>query len=168
MIWSMCLPIIMFNCRDLDSLLLSWCMKKYQELLFPILLQLHEWKQDMWMLLLLGQIVLHQTVLWVTMKISYSLLEHKNYNQICLPLYDIAGDTANKIGTYSVTLSAKFHNVPFYVAAPLTSIDLSLSSGQEIVIEERSPRNCWTHMEDLESRLLPQERLEPSFWCYSC
>lgn len=74
------------------------------------------------------------------MKISYSLLEHKNYNQICLPLYDIAGDTANKIGTYSVTLSAKFHNVPFYVAAPLTSIDLSLSSGQEIVIEERSPK----------------------------
>lgn len=50
------------------------------------------------------------------------------------------GDTANKIGTYSVALCAKFHNIPFYVAAPLTSIDLSLSSGQEIVIEERSPK----------------------------
>lgn len=50
------------------------------------------------------------------------------------------GDTANKIGTYSVALCAKFHNVPFYVAAPLTSIDLSLSSGQDIVIEERSPK----------------------------
>ena len=50
------------------------------------------------------------------------------------------GDTANKIGTYSVALCAKFHNVPFYVAAPLTSIDLSLSSGEEIVIEERSPK----------------------------
>ncbi|XP_047158789.1 methylthioribose-1-phosphate isomerase [Vigna umbellata] len=50
------------------------------------------------------------------------------------------GDTANKIGTYSVALSAKFHNIPFYVAAPLTSVDLSLSSGQEIVIEERSPK----------------------------
>ncbi|KAK7281310.1 hypothetical protein RIF29_09174 [Crotalaria pallida] len=50
------------------------------------------------------------------------------------------GDTANKIGTYSVALSAKFHNVPFYVAAPLTSVDLSLSSGQDIVIEERSPK----------------------------
>ncbi|XP_061362528.1 methylthioribose-1-phosphate isomerase [Gastrolobium bilobum] len=50
------------------------------------------------------------------------------------------GDTANKIGTYSVALCAKFHNVPFYVAAPLTSVDLSLSSGQEIVIEERSPK----------------------------
>ncbi|KAK4258203.1 hypothetical protein QN277_007676 [Acacia crassicarpa] len=50
------------------------------------------------------------------------------------------GDTANKIGTYSVALCAMFHNIPFYVAAPLTSIDLSLSSGQEIVIEERSPK----------------------------
>lgn len=50
------------------------------------------------------------------------------------------GDTANKIGTYSLALIAKHHNIPFYVAAPLTSIDLSLSSGQEIVIEERSPK----------------------------
>ncbi|CAA0810952.1 Methylthioribose-1-phosphate isomerase [Striga hermonthica] len=50
------------------------------------------------------------------------------------------GDTANKIGTYSLALSAKHHGIPFYVAAPLTSIDLSLSSGQEIVIEERSAK----------------------------
>ncbi|KAL8189088.1 hypothetical protein R6Q57_029349 [Mikania cordata] len=50
------------------------------------------------------------------------------------------GDTANKIGTYSVALSAKHHSVLFYVAAPLTSVDLSLSSGDEIVIEERSPK----------------------------
>ncbi|XP_030944094.1 methylthioribose-1-phosphate isomerase isoform X1 [Quercus lobata] len=49
------------------------------------------------------------------------------------------GDTANKIGTYSLALCAMYHNIPFYVAAPLTSIDLSLSSGKEIVIEERSP-----------------------------
>ncbi|KAJ9687909.1 hypothetical protein PVL29_013906 [Vitis rotundifolia] len=50
------------------------------------------------------------------------------------------GDTANKIGTYSLALSAKHHHIPFFVAAPLTSIDLALSSGQEIVIEERSPK----------------------------
>ncbi|KAL0333685.1 UNVERIFIED_CONTAM: Methylthioribose-1-phosphate isomerase [Sesamum angustifolium] len=50
------------------------------------------------------------------------------------------GDTANKIGTYSLALSAMHHGIPFYVAAPLTSIDLSLSSGQEIVIEERSAK----------------------------
>ena len=51
-----------------------------------------------------------------------------------------AGDTANKIGTYSLALCAKHHGIPFFVAAPLTSIDLTLSSGQEIVIEERSPK----------------------------
>lgn len=50
------------------------------------------------------------------------------------------GDTANKIGTYSLALCAKSHGIPFYVAAPLTSIDLSLSSGEDIVIEERSPK----------------------------
>lgn len=48
------------------------------------------------------------------------------------------GDTANKIGTYSLALCAMHHNIPFCVAAPLTSIDLSLSSGEEIVIEQRS------------------------------
>lgn len=52
----------------------------------------------------------------------------------------ILGDTANKIGTYSLALSAKHHGVQFYVAAPLTSVDLSLSSGNEIVIEERLPK----------------------------
>ncbi|KAJ4708763.1 Methylthioribose-1-phosphate isomerase [Melia azedarach] len=50
------------------------------------------------------------------------------------------GDTANKIGTYSLALCAKHHNIAFYVAAPLTSIDLSLSSGEEIIIEERSAK----------------------------
>lgn len=49
------------------------------------------------------------------------------------------GDAANKIGTYSLAVMAGYHNVPFYVAAPLSTIDLSLPSGNEIVIEERSP-----------------------------
>jgi len=48
------------------------------------------------------------------------------------------GDTANKIGTYGVAVSAKVHNVPFYVAAPTSTFDLSLSEGSEIPIEERS------------------------------
>jgi methylthioribose-1-phosphate isomerase len=47
------------------------------------------------------------------------------------------GDTANKIGTYSHALAAKAHNVPFYVVAPNTSIDLSLATGEEIEIEQR-------------------------------
>ncbi|WP_046215540.1 S-methyl-5-thioribose-1-phosphate isomerase [Paenibacillus wulumuqiensis] len=48
------------------------------------------------------------------------------------------GDVANKIGTYSVAVLAKAHNIPFYVACPLSTIDLSTSTGAEIPIEERS------------------------------
>lgn len=48
------------------------------------------------------------------------------------------GDTANKIGTYTVAIAAKYHNVPFYIAAPLSTIDLSIKSGKDIPIEERS------------------------------
>lgn len=48
------------------------------------------------------------------------------------------GDAANKIGTYTVAIAAKYHNVPFYVAAPASTIDTSIKSGDEIVIEERS------------------------------
>jgi methylthioribose-1-phosphate isomerase len=49
------------------------------------------------------------------------------------------GDTANKIGTYSLAVLAHENRVPFYVAAPLSTIDRSLPSGEEIPIEERSP-----------------------------
>ncbi len=47
------------------------------------------------------------------------------------------GDTANKVGSYNVALLAKAHNIPFYVAAPTSTLDLSLSTGEEIPIEER-------------------------------
>lgn len=49
------------------------------------------------------------------------------------------GDVANKIGTYSVATLAHAHNIPFYVAAPTSTIDLATASGAEIVIEERGP-----------------------------
>ena len=49
------------------------------------------------------------------------------------------GDTANKIGTYSVAVLAKEHRLPFFVAAPLSTIDLNLANGEEIPIEERNP-----------------------------
>lgn len=49
------------------------------------------------------------------------------------------GDTANKIGTYSVAVLAKAHGIPFYVAAPTSTFDLDMESGDQIVIEERSP-----------------------------
>jgi methylthioribose-1-phosphate isomerase len=47
------------------------------------------------------------------------------------------GDTANKIGTYSLAVLAKEHGIPFYVAAPLSTFDLSINSGKDIIIEER-------------------------------
>jgi len=50
------------------------------------------------------------------------------------------GDVANKVGTYSVAVLAKENGVPFYVAAPVSTLDLSLSSGDLIPIEQRSPR----------------------------
>jgi methylthioribose-1-phosphate isomerase len=49
------------------------------------------------------------------------------------------GDTANKIGTYSLALLARAHQLPFYVAAPSSSFDLALADGQGIPIEERDP-----------------------------
>jgi len=50
------------------------------------------------------------------------------------------GDTANKIGTYGLAVLAKHHGIPFYVAAPSSTVDLTLESGAQIPIEERDPR----------------------------
>ncbi len=55
------------------------------------------------------------------------------------------GDTANKIGTYSVAILAREHGIPFYVAAPFSTVDLATATGDEIPIEQRSPREV-THL----------------------
>ena len=55
------------------------------------------------------------------------------------------GDVANKIGTYSVAVLAKEHAIPFYVAAPWSTIDLNTSTGEEIPIEQRSHREITHH-----------------------
>jgi methylthioribose-1-phosphate isomerase len=55
------------------------------------------------------------------------------------------GDTANKIGTYQIAVLAREHNVPFYVAAPVSTFDLTISSGEQIPIEER-PADEVTHL----------------------
>jgi methylthioribose-1-phosphate isomerase len=55
------------------------------------------------------------------------------------------GDVANKIGTYSVAVLARHHNIPFYVAAPTSTIDLSLSDGSQIPIEERDAAEVIQH-----------------------
>jgi methylthioribose-1-phosphate isomerase len=64
------------------------------------------------------------------------------------------GDVANKIGTYSVAVLAKEHGIPFYVAAPLSTIDLRLASGDQIPIEERSAREV-THLAGV--RIAPED-----------
>jgi len=56
------------------------------------------------------------------------------------------GDVANKIGTYTVAVLCKEHSIPFYVAAPLSSIDFDMDSGELIPIEERSPEEVTTVM----------------------
>jgi methylthioribose-1-phosphate isomerase len=63
------------------------------------------------------------------------------------------GDTANKIGTYTIAVLAKEHNIPFYVAAPTSTIDFDIATGDEIVIEERDHREV-THIGNI--RLAPE------------
>jgi methylthioribose-1-phosphate isomerase len=59
------------------------------------------------------------------------------------------GDTANKIGTYSVAILAREHGVPFYVAAPFNTIDLGTASGDLIPIEQRAAREV-THVKGVQ------------------
>ncbi len=59
------------------------------------------------------------------------------------------GDVANKIGTYMVAVLAKQHDIPFYVAAPLSTVDLNCPTGEEIPIEERNIREI-THVQDIQ------------------
>jgi len=63
------------------------------------------------------------------------------------------GDTANKIGTYNLAIVAKAHGVPFYVAAPTSTIDMSICSGDDIPIEERGAEEI-THVGS--ERVVPQ------------
>jgi methylthioribose-1-phosphate isomerase len=63
------------------------------------------------------------------------------------------GDAANKIGTYMVAVLARQHSIPFYVAAPISTIDLTLPTGEQIPIEERDAREV-THIR--EQRLSPE------------
>ena len=59
------------------------------------------------------------------------------------------GDVANKIGTYMVAVLAQRHNIPFYVAAPLSTVDLNSATGDDIPIEERNIREI-THVQDIQ------------------
>ncbi len=72
------------------------------------------------------------------------------------------GDTANKIGTYSIAVLAHEHGIPFYVAAPSSTFDARIATGEEIVIEERSPDEV-THLHG--HRIAPEgiEVCNPAF-----
>lgn len=72
------------------------------------------------------------------------------------------GDTANKIGTYQLAIAAAYHNVPFYVAAPITSIDCTKKSGKEIHIEER-PKQELTHINGIQIAAKGIDVWNPSF-----
>jgi methylthioribose-1-phosphate isomerase len=64
------------------------------------------------------------------------------------------GDVANKIGTYPVAVLARQHEIPFYVAAPLSTLDLNIPDGSHIPIEQRDPKEV-THIGEV--RLVPEE-----------
>src|SRR4029077_10700234 len=64
------------------------------------------------------------------------------------------GDTANKIGTYSMAVLAKENNIPFYIAAPISTFDLTIASGEQIPIEERTSAEV-THIQGV--RIAPAD-----------
>lgn len=72
------------------------------------------------------------------------------------------GDVVNKIGTYSVAVLAKAHGIPFYAALPLSTIDMSLATGDEVPIEERNPREV-THILDVQVAPDGVDVLNPAF-----
>ena len=72
------------------------------------------------------------------------------------------GDTANKIGTYTLAVLARENNIPFYVAAPTSTIDLSLNTGEEIQIEER-PSEEVTHIQGVATAPPGVSVINPAF-----
>ncbi|MDT2047612.1 S-methyl-5-thioribose-1-phosphate isomerase [Priestia aryabhattai] len=87
----------------------------------------------------------------ITDSMAAHTIKTKGINAIIVGADRIAanGDTANKIGTYGLALLAKAFNIPFYVAAPKSTFDLSIASGAEIPIEERSAKEI-THIGDVQ------------------
>lgn len=75
------------------------------------------------------------------------IMATENLNNVIVGADRIAanGDTANKIGTYGLAVLADYHNIPFYVAAPSSTIDSGIQSGKEIIIEQRSSEEI-THI----------------------
>ena len=100
----------------------------------------------------------------ITDNMAGSLMRNGRVNFVVVGADRIAanGDTANKIGTYSVAVLAREHGIPFYVAAPLSTVDLKTADGSQIPIEERQAREV-THIKG--AQLAPEGALvwNPAF-----
>ncbi len=92
------------------------------------------------------------------------LMRHEKVDMVVVGADRIAanGDTANKVGTYSLAIVAQYHKVPFYVAAPLSTFDLRTPDGQAIPIEMRSPLEVTQHAGQAVAPLGSEAR-NPSF-----
>jgi methylthioribose-1-phosphate isomerase len=95
---------------------------------------------------------------------SGHLMSHGEIDAIVVGTDRVAGngDVANKIGTYMVAVLAKRHNIPFYVACPLSTIDRSITSGKDIPIEER-PKEEVTGYRDCQWAAKGVEVRNPAF-----
>lgn len=82
----------------------------------------------------------HIPVTLITDSMAGCVMKNQSVDAVIVGADRVAanGDTANKIGTYGLAVLAHYHNIPFYVAAPLSSIDMNILSGEEIPIEERN------------------------------
>ena len=91
----------------------------------------------------------------ITDNMAAFMMQQKRIDAIIVGADRIAanGDVANKIGTYALAILAKEHNIPFYVAAPFSTIDLNIKTGKEIPIEKRSKEEV-SHMWG--KRVVPQ------------
>jgi methylthioribose-1-phosphate isomerase len=81
----------------------------------------------------------------ITDSMAAHCMQHRLIDAVVVGADRIAanGDTANKIGTYSLAIVAQKHNIPFYVAAPLSTIDFELTDGKQIPIEIRHPMEVY-------------------------
>jgi len=86
----------------------------------------------------------------ITDNMSAALMRQGKVNFVVVGADRIAanGDTANKIGTYQMAVLAQEHEIPFYIAAPISTFDLSIASGEQIPIEERSAEEV-THIQGI-------------------
>jgi methylthioribose-1-phosphate isomerase len=84
----------------------------------------------------------------ITDSMAGALMQQKRIDKVITGADRIApnGDSANKIGTYSLAVLARFHGIPFYIAASRSTLDFSISSGQDMIIEERSPEEVTSIM----------------------